>query len=77
MSEPVTPGFERPDFLVIMVPVVSVGWVECPRCPTARLTTRRDALEHWGAGHFDRRPLDTSHLPPARRILGRGARPRD
>jgi hypothetical protein len=73
--QPPAPGFERPDFAVIQVGVTVMASVPCPGCDvTLSLTT---VGEHWKAGHFDRRPLDTSNLPPARRILGRGAGPRD
>lgn len=76
---------ERPAFLVLQVALISQHHVICPVCvqivstpapgaPTPGfLMTETEARRHWEAGHFDRRPLDTSTLPPARRIVERGS----
>jgi hypothetical protein len=68
------PGLERPAFTVLQIAFVARPSVACPCGQTVDTLTA--VREHWDAGHFDRRPLNTSSLPPARRILGRGAGPK-
>lgn len=72
---PVRAGFERPAFLALATGLIHAGALTCT-CDVI-VGTVDELREHYRAGHFDRRPLNTSHLPPARRILGRGAGPRD
>jgi hypothetical protein len=67
---------ERPSWDVIRIGLIQHGYVTCPREGYGKLNAW-EARKHYDAGHFDRAPLDTSNLPPARRILGRGAGPKN